>query len=156
MATLSCTAGEVCVYLYDECVHVRKCVCVCVCVLVRLRWCDYRSKMSLSLIDKTKRKGFFGSLFRKSSGATPTPGEPDGDDDQPEAKAAAATPPKAKDEKKVKVRRNNANALALYLGALAKEPNQLLGSLCYCTQCAAAVSSLSQLTTSNDITTWTW
>ncbi len=116
---------------------------------------------SLDASDKTKRRGFLSSLFRKSSGATPTPMDPEKSDDQPEegtptAKAAEATPPKAKEEKKVKVHRNNANALALYLGALAKEPNKAMGNLCYCTQCGAAISSLSQLTTTNDITTWNW
>lgn len=106
--------------------------------------------------DKTKRRGFLSSLFRKSSGATPTPVDPDRDNDQSEDALAGAPPTKPKEEKKVKVRKSSENALALYLGALAKEPAAALGKLCFCSQCSAAVSSLSQLSTTNGITTWTW
>ena len=101
--------------------------------------------------EKAKRKSFLGSLFRKSSGATPTPTE-----DQSGEATPTATPPKPKEEKTVKVKRSKENALVLYLGALAKEPTLATGDPCFCSQCGAAVSCLSQLTAVDTTTSWKW
>ena len=98
-----------------------------------------------------KKKGLLGSLFKRSSGATPG-----GEDQSLEDGSSTALPPKPKEEKMVKVRQNNSNNLVLCLGALAKEPLLATGDPCVCTQCGAAVSSLSQLTASGKITTWNW
>ena len=96
-----------------------------------------------------QRRSFLGSLFRRTSGAMPTtPVE--------ENQSSESATPKPKEEKTVKVPRSSNNALVLHLGALAKDPSLASGDPCFCTQCGAAVSSLSQLTASGKITSWKW
>lgn len=98
--------------------------------------------------EKSKGKGgFFKSLFGKSSGTTPTPVEPE----QPKA-----TPTKPKEEKMVRVKKDNNNAIVLRLGGLGEEVVPLTGDPWFCRGCGAAVSSLSQLTSTGQTTSWKW
>lgn len=114
-------------------------------------WDSAQCCMVCGFSGKSKQKrSFLGSLFRRTSGATPT--TPVEEDQSSESTA----PPKPKEEKTVKVPRSNRNALMLHLGALAKDPSLATGDPCFCTQCGAAVSSLSQLVASGKITSWKW
>ena len=102
----------------------------------------------------SKRRSFLGSIFRRSSGATPTHST------VPEVTpTVVATPPPSvtpKDVKTVKVPRCRTNAMVVSLGSLAKEPKQSEGELESCLQCGAVVSCLSSITASNGFTMWTW
>ena len=99
-----------------------------------------------------KKGGLFGGLFgKKSSGATPAP--PIDDDDDEETASAA---PKKKEEKKVKVRRSNPNAIVLQLGNLGTCTDPSAEAHYFCSNCNAAVNSLSELKTNDGVTSWKW
>lgn len=103
------------------------------------------------MVGQGKRRSFLGSLFHRSKETTPTLDTPT------TAAAAAAPPPKPKEEEKtVKVKRSNSNALVLQLGSLAKESTPTTGDPCFCKQCGAAVSHISQLTSQTENTSWKW
>ena len=107
------------------------------------------------MVGQGKRRSFLGSLFHRSKEATPTLDTPT----DATAAGAAAPPPKPKkeeEEKTVKVKRSNSNALVLQLGSLAKEPTLTTGDPCFCKQCGAAVSHISQLTSQAENTSWKW
>jgi len=112
---------------------------------------NLKHSISCYFSGKPKKRKFLGNLFHRSSGATPG-----GGDQSSEDRSSAAMSPKPKEEKMVKVRQSNSNNLVLCLGALAKDPLLATGDPCMCTQCGAAVSSLSQLTASDKITSWKW
>ena len=97
-----------------------------------------------------KKKGFLGSLFKKS-GATPVEAEEEEDE------AVKETPKKPpKEEKKVKVRRANANAIALTLGNLGTCTEPFHHSPYFCINCSAAVSAISTLEVNEGKTSWQW
>lgn len=119
-----------------------------------LSFCCQKKKIQHSMFyfsGKSMKRKFLGNLFHRSSGATPG-----GGDQSSEDRSSAAMSPKPKEEKMVKVCQSNSNNLVLCLGALAKDPLLATGDPCMCTQCGAAVSSLSQLTASDKITSWKW
>ena len=98
-----------------------------------------------------KKKGFLGSLFKKS-GATPEAE----DDDEDEAGASPAPKKPPKEEKKMKVRRANANAIVLTLGNLGTCTEPFPQGPYFCINCSAAVSSISALETNEGKTSWKW
>ncbi len=71
-------------------------------------------------------------------------------------KEPKATAKEAKDEKIVRVKKDNNNALVIKLGGLGGEVTAATGDPWFCRGCGAAVSTLSQLTTSGQTTSWTW
>ena len=95
---------------------------------------------------KTKR-----SFFGKSSRSEPTPPKASG-----ATPPSAAPPPTKQAEKKIKVKASNNNALVLHLGELGNELVPATGDPCFCGQCGAALSHISQLVTSGDTSTWKW
>ena len=101
---------------------------------------------------KSKSKGLFGGLFSKSSRSEPP--------NLGKGSAAAAAPPPPpgvkKEEKKIKVKASNTNALVLHLGELGNELVPATGDPCFCGQCGAALSHISQLVSSGDTSTWKW
>lgn len=113
--------------------------------------CDYALVCNTCFSEPSKHRSFLGSLFHRSSGATPTPPT-----SEPQPNATPTTPALPKEVKTVKVPRVNTNAMLLSLGALAKEPSPSKSEAELCLRCGAAVSCLSQLTASNGVTAWTW
>ena len=123
-------------------------------ILVTLVQLESQELLSFSA-GKSNRKGFFGSLFKKSSPSQTVSVSADLDDESESAPSAAA-PPKPKDEKHVKVKRNNTNAMVVHLSALAEEPGPAAGDPWYCRSCKAIVSSLSKLTKVGETVSWKW
>lgn len=109
-------------------------------LLLELALCD------CSAVGGGKRRSFLGSLFHRSKEPASTPDTP----------SPVATQAKPEEEKAVKVKRSNSNALVLQLGSLAREPTPITGDPCFCYQCGAAVSHISQLTTQAQTTSWKW
>lgn len=115
-------------------------------LLLELVLCD----CSYSATGGGKRQSFLGSLFHRSKERGSTPDAP-----TPDTPTLEAMPAKS-EEKTVKVKRSNSNALVLQLGSLAREPTPIVGDPCFCHQCGAAISHISQLTTQAETTSWKW
>lgn len=105
-----------------------------------------------TLSEKSDRKSFIRSLFKKSSSSTTTSS---GAASLDEATPAAPTPKKA-EEKTVKVRKTNNNAMVVHLSALSDDPSPMASDPWYCRACGAAVSSLSKLESVGETTSWKW
>ena len=122
-----------------------------------LKFCKIK-EVSLLFSETSKRRGFLGSLFHRSSGASPTSKATPTTEATPTSETTP--PPVAPPEeevKMVKVPRCRSNAMLLSLGSLAQEPaNVREGEVESCLQCGAVISSLSCLTSSNGVTLWTW
>ena len=107
--------------------------------------------------ETSKHRGFLGSLFHRSSGATPTPASST-PQTMPTLEAMPPKVPEPTEEgKTVQVPRCRTNAMLLSLGSLAEEsasPRE--GEVECCLQCGAIVSCLSSLSSSNGVTLWTW
>lgn len=104
---------------------------------------------------KSGRKGFFGSLFKKSASPQQVASAGSSDDDT-EQQTAVAAPPKPMDEKHVKVKKNNTNAMVVHLSALSDEPLATPGDPWYCRGCKAVMSSLSKLSQTGETVSWKW
>lgn len=104
--------------------------------------------------EKSGRRSFLGSLFKKSSSASANPGSYDDSPAVPDPPAATAA--KVKDEKQVKVKKNTTNAMVVHLSALAEEPAAAGGDPWYCRGCRAVVSTLSKLSKAGETVSWKW
>ena len=74
-----------------------------------------------------------------------------------DAASSAAKPVKKQEENMIKVKRSHTNALVLSLGGLGASQDHLVASgPTFCSECGAAVSMLSRLTTNDGQTSWDW